>query len=441
MSEEAPSALFTDLYELTMASAYHQEQVDDRATFELWVRSLPADRNFLVAAGLEQALDFLEGLHISGSDLNYLESLDMFPGPFLERLRSLTFTGDVWAMPEGMVFFAGEPILRVTAPRIEAQIVETFLLNALTFQSMIASKAARIAIAARGRPFADFSARRDHGPGAAMLVARASYLGGAASTSNVAAGRDYGIPVSGTMAHSFVLSFPSELEAFRAYARSFPHGGTLLIDTFDTVEGARNAIAVGRELEISGGSLGAVRLDSGDLGALAKRVREVLDEAGFPAVRIVASSDLDEFVIAALLRDEAPIDAFGVGTRLGTSADAPSLGGVYKLVEDERGGRAKSSTGKSTLPYAKQVYRVSRDGIAERDTISRAGEEGIDGTALLHQVMDGGRRTGPQESLETLRERCREQLGQLPGNLRELRTVDAGYPVNLSPALRAEDQS
>ncbi len=433
--DPAGSALFTDLYELVMASAYLSEGVDDVATFELWIRELPPNRNFLVAAGLEQVVEHLLSLSFRDEDLAYLESLGSFAPAFLDHLRGLRFTGDVWAMPEGTIAFAPEPLLRVTARRIEAQLVETFLLASINFQTMVATKAARMVLAADGRPLADYSARRDHGPGAANLAARAAYIGGVATTSNVFAGRQFGIPVSGTMAHSMVLSFPDELTAFRAYARQNASGGTLLIDTFDTVTGARNAITVARELRDHGGYLGAVRLDSGDLGRSAFAVRALLDDAGFADVKIVASSDLDEYVIADLLADGAPIDAFGVGTRLGTSADAPYLAGVYKLVEDHSGGRAKSSAGKATVPFAKQVHRLHDGRGMVSDTIARVDEDGIPGTPLLVPVLVDGRRVRAAEPLEAIRDRCAAGIRQLPGHLRALETTDRPYPVHWSPVL------
>ena len=430
------SGLFTDLYELTMLSAYHAEAVDDLATFELWVRELPQDRNFLVVAGLQEVVDHLLALQFDDGDLSYLRSLEMFTPEFLDHLRDLRFTGDLWAMPEGNIAFAGEPLLRVRARRIEAQLVETFLLATVTFETMIATKAARVALASGARPFADFSARRAHGAAAAVQVARAAFIGGAASTSNVEAGRRFGIPVSGTMAHSFVLSFPDELSAFRAYARSYPEGGTLLVDTYSTSSGVANAISVAKELEATGGYLGAVRIDSGDLAAEARVVRSMLDSAGLAEVRVVASGDLDEFAIERLVADGAPIDAFGVGTRLGTSADAPSLGGVYKLVEDNEGGRYKTSTNKLTVPFTKQVYRRSDgDGAFAHDTIARDGESGIEGTPLLVPVIKAGKRVRENDELEAVRRRCREGLSQLPGQLHGLRTADHQYRVDWSPAL------
>ncbi len=430
-------ALLTDLYEVTMAASYFSPGLDDVATYELFVRELPPQRKFLVVAGLDQALDYLEGLRFEPGDIDYLRSLDLFQEPFLQRLAGLRFTGEVAALHEGEVTFALEPLLRVTASRIEAQLVETFLLNCLNFQTMVASKAARVAIACAGRPFVDFSGRRDHGPDAAIGAARASYIGGAAATSNLEAGRRYGIPVSGTMAHSYVMSFPDEAAAFRAYSRDFPAGATLLIDTYDTGEGARTAARVASELAPEGIRIGAVRIDSGDLAANARQVRTILDAAGHQGIEIFASGDLDEYRIAALLAADAPIDGFGVGTRLGTSEDAPSVGGVYKLVEDSTGPRRKASAGKATLPGRKQVYRLSRAGKSTRDLMALETEPAPRGARpLLTPVMSAGRRLAPPVPLATLRDRCTTAVSALPTHLRTLEGAPDPYPVQLSPALQ-----
>jgi nicotinate phosphoribosyltransferase len=427
-------ALLTDLYELTMAAAYDAAGMEGEATFELFVRRLPEQRSFLVACGLAGALDYLAGLRFSARDLDYLRTLDLFEERFLARLAALRFTGDVWAMPEGRVAFAGEPLLAVRAPMIEAQLVETFLLNALTFPTLVASKAARVAIACAGRPFVDFSARRDHGPDAALLAARASFVGGAAATATVEAGARWGIPLSGTMAHSYVMAVRDEEEAFRRFARQFRDKSVLLVDTFDTIEGARRAARVARELAAEGIRVRAVRLDSGDLAALSKEVRRILDEAGCEWVQIFASGDLDEKRIAALLAADAPIDGFGVGTQLGTGGDAPTLSTVYKLVEDESGPKMKLSTGKATLPGRKQVYRQNRDGILARDVLALAGEE-IEGEPLLQHMMAGGQRLASEEPLAAAQQRCLEDVERLPAPLRDL-AGQQPYAVELSPELR-----
>lgn len=428
-------AAFVDLYELTMAASYFAHGMNEPATFELSVRQLPPGRGFLVACGLEDALAYLDGFAFNDDTVDYLRSLGTFGEAYLEHLAQLRFTGDVWAVPEGEAVFAQEPLLRVTAPLSEAQLAETFLLNAINFQTMIATKAARIALACGDRTFVDFSGRRDHGADAALRVARASCVGGASGTSNVLAGQMYGLDLSGTMAHSYVLSFPDEVEAFRAYARDFPDGAALLIDTYDTVEGARRAAAVANELRAEGVTIRAVRLDSGDLGALAREVRTVLDEAGCADIRIFASSDLDEYRVAELLAQGAPIDAFGVGTRLGTSADAPSLGGVYKLVAGAHGPVMKRSAGKGSLPGVKQVYREERGGGSVADTIALAGEPGIPGRPLLSQVMASGERLSPAEPLATLRERRAVAVAGLPEAAKAFDAPADVYPVRLSGGL------
>ncbi|MGH9229753.1 MAG: nicotinate phosphoribosyltransferase [Acidimicrobiales bacterium] len=428
-----PASLVTDLYELTMAAAYRAEGIEHEATFELFVRRLPPQRRFLVAAGLDDALAGLEELSFAPHEVEYLAGLELFPARFIDELAGLRFTGEVWAVPEGDLVFAGEPIVRVTAPLIEAQLVETFLLNAVASRTMLASKAARVAIACDGRAFVDFSARRDHGVDAAMAAARGAWICGAAGTSLVAAGQRWGIPLSGTMAHSFVMSFDDERDAFRAYARSFPQHSVLLIDTYDTVGGARHAAEVAQELAGEGIRVSAVRLDSGDLGRLAVDVRAVLDEAGLADVEILASGDLDEHRIADLLAAGAPIDAFGVGTQLGTSGDAPSLGAVYKLVDDALGPRMKLAEGKVTLPGRKQVWRF-----ADRDVLGLHDEDVSGGRALLVRAMAEGRRVQSPEPLAATRERCLGALAGLPPGLRSLEPADDPvWPVDVSTGLGA----
>ncbi|MGH2817427.1 MAG: nicotinate phosphoribosyltransferase [Actinomycetota bacterium] len=428
------SGLLTDLYEITMAASYHEQGMTGQATFDLFVRELPASRNFLIVGGLEQALDYLEGLSFDEEATDYLRSLRMFDESFLEYLRGFEFTGEVWAVPEGEAVFPPEPIVRVTAPMIEAQIVETFLLNCITFQTMIASKAARVSLACGDKRFVDFSLRRDHGADAGLKGARASFIGGASGTSNVLAGMTYGIPVSGTMAHSYIMAFESETEAFRAYARQFPERAVLLIDTFDSEEGARRAAQVAKELSSEGIQVNGVRLDSGDLGPLARSVRKILDEAGLGEMQIFLSGDLDEYRIKSLLEEGAPVDAFGVGTQMGTSADAPALGGVYKLVEDERGPKIKLSTGKATLPGRKQVFRFQNE-IFDYDLIGLEGEEVPGSRPLLEKVMESGRRLAEPEPLEALQERCRSALGLLPPRLKHLEPARRPYQVQRSTRL------
>lgn len=429
------AALLTDLYELTMAASYFAHGMDEPATFDLFVRHLPANRNFLISCGLEDALSYLESLQFDDESVAYLQSLGFFDERFLAFLPGLRFTGDVWAIPEGEAFFAEEPVLRVTAPLIEAQVVETFLLNCLNFQTLIATKAARVAIACGERQFVDFSPRRDHGADAALKAARASFIGGAVATSNVLAGAIYGIPVSGTMAHSYVMSFEEEEDAFRTFARDFPGRSTLLIDTYDTVEGARRAVRVARELAAEGVQVRGVRLDSGDIAELSVEVRRILDEGGCHETQIFASGDLDEYRIAELLARGAPVDAFGVGTQLGTSADAPALGGVYKLVEDVHGPKVKLSTGKATLPGRKQIYRFSEAGRYHHDVMALESEAIEGGRPVLRKVMAGGRRLEAPESLDALHGRCRETVAALPERLRLLHGPVVPYPVLRSKGL------
>jgi nicotinate phosphoribosyltransferase len=430
-------ALLTDLYELAMADSYHRQGMNDRATFALFVRSLPPGRAFLVSAGLDTALAYLEGLRFGDDAIRYLRSLHLFSDGFLDSLRDFRFTGDVRAIPEGEIFFPPEPLLEVSGPRIEAQIVETFLLNTLNFQVMVASKAARAVLAARGRGVVDFSPRRDHGADAALKAARAAFIAGCTGTSNVLAGMVYGLPVVGTMAHSYVMSFSDELEAFRAFARDFPTNAVLLIDTYDTLAGVANAITVAREMRERGARLRGVRIDSGDLAAQSRAVRAALDAAGFRDTQILLSGDLNEYRIAELLDQGAAADAFGVGTELGTSPDAPNVGGVYKLVEDEKGYRVKLSTGKATLPGRKQVWRrADAEGQPCGDLLALIDEPPPAGhTALLVEAMRAGRRVRA-ESLAEIRQRCTAQLAALPEELRAL-DDSAAYPVTLSPALAA----
>lgn len=436
--DDENAALVTDLYELTMAASYMATGMEERATFELFVRELPSCRSFLVACGLELCLEYLEALRFDEAALDYLGSLGRFDEGFLRRLGELRFGGDVWAVPEGEVIFAGEPLLRVTASLPEAQLVETFLVNMVSFQTMVATKAARVALACGERRFVDFSARRDHGPDAALKAARAAFVGGAAATSNVLAGKAYGIPLAGTMAHSFVMAFDDEAEAFRTFARQFPYDAVLLIDTYDTMVGARRAVEAARQLVDEGVRLRAVRLDSGDLAALAAEVRRILDEGGQYHVEIFASGDLDEYRIAELVAGGAPIDAFGVGTQLGTSGDAPSLAAVYKLVESASGPALKLSRGKSSVPGRKQVCRFAdAEGRPLRDMVSLHDEEVAGARPLLRQVMLDGRRTTPAESLEDLRRRCRESVASLPPRLQVLDEVPEPYEVLLSPRLEA----
>ena len=416
-------ALFTDLYQLTMAKAYLQSGTTGSATFSLYFRSYPPDRAYFVLGGVDDALDYLESLRFTGDDLDYLKSLDLFDDGFLAYLAGLRFTGNVRAMKEGSIFFAGEPVMEVTAPIIEAQLVETCLLNQVNLQTILATKASRVVHAAKGRAVVDFAARRTQGAEASNKLARAAYMVGFAGTSNVLAGKMYGIPVFGTMAHSFIEAFESEEQALRAYARSFPDDSTFLVDTYDTPGGVEKAAAVASAMAEQGHSLQAVRLDSGDLLELAARSREILDRAGLPRVRIFASGGLDEHEVDRLLREGAPIDGFGVGTKVGVSQDAPWSDCTYKLVEYDGRPTLKLSTDKATLPGPKQVYRlVDRLGSYERDVIALAIESPqLGGSPLLHEAMAGGSRVGDREPLEETRRRFAGEFGRIPDELRALK--------------------
>ncbi len=424
------SALNTDLYQLTMAAGYvAANKQNDIATFELMVRRLPEGRNFLVAAGLQQAVEYLQSLRFEPAEIEYLRSLEQFrhaPPAFFDILRDLRFTGDVFALPEGTPFFAGEPVLYVRAPLIQAQLVETYLLSTIAFQTSVASKAARCVLASGGRPVSEFGSRRAHSPAAAVWAARAAFVGGCVGTSNTQAGMLFSIPVFGTAAHSWTMAFASEEESFRALQELLGDATVFLIDTYDTVQGARHAVEVGRP------SWG-VRLDSGDLLSLSKQVRSLLDAAGRRDARIMATNDLDEHRIGALLLDGAPIDAFGVGTQLATSADAPALSAVYKMVAIQSGDAvrytAKYSPDKSTLPGAKQILRLP-----DNDLLVLTEECGT-GEPMLRPVMVNGRLLEPLPTLETSRARTSESVARLPPDLLSL-DGHVDYPVRVSKRLR-----
>jgi nicotinate phosphoribosyltransferase len=430
------SPLLTDLYQLTMLQAYYEAGMTGTAVFELFVRKLPPGRNFLVVAGLEQAVEFLEQLTFGAEELAWVRASGVFKPAFAERLARFRFTGDVHAMPEGTVFFPNEPILRVTAPMPEAQLVESRLLNLVHFEVMVASKAARSVLVAPGKRLIDFGMRRAHGAEAGLLAARAAYLAGFDGSSVALAAPRFGIPVFGTMAHSFVQSHESESAAFLHFARAFPGSALLLIDTYDTVAAARKIVRLAPELAREGIALRGVRLDSGDLGALARDVRRVLDEAGLTTASIFASGNLDEYQVRDLVAAGAPIDAFGIGTSLVTSADAPSLDAVYKLQEYAGRPRRKRSTGKATWPGRKQVYRRDgADGQFAGDTVT-AETDRQPGAPLLEQVMAGGRRVRRLPTLAEARDRARAQLARLPRPLAGLDGAPA-YPVEIAPALHA----
>ena len=436
-NEDGQLGLFTDLYELTMAQAYYRQGMHQDATFGLTVRSYPPNRGFLVSAGLDDVLDYLAGLQFDEQAVAYLESLGMFQADFLEYLQTVRFTGSVRAIPEGRLFFADEPMLEITAPIIEAQLAETYIINQMNLQTSLATKAARCVWAAAGRGIADFASRRTQGSDAAMKMARASYIAGFASTSNVLAASQYGIPPAGTMAHSFISSFPSELDAFRAYASSFPDRTVLLLDTYDTVAGAWNAVTIAKELEQQGNRLTGVRLDSGDYAKLGRQVRRILDQEALDYVRILVSGGLDEFELESLVSAGAPIDLFGVGTKAGVSADAPWTDMVYKLACFDGRPVMKLSEGKMSLPGTKQIFRRrdSDEGLIG-DIVGLQEESGPVGSEpLMEEVMVDGSRTGPQIPLSRLRDQFREEFATLPDRFKDLRRPPL-FPVTISPRLQ-----
>ena len=437
LSDPGSSALMTDLYQLTMLDAYWQEGMEQRAVFELFTRRLPASRRFLLAAGLEQALEFLEGFAVTADELDWLESTGKFGPAFLERLGNLRFTGDVWAMPEGTAFFAQEPVLRIEAPLPEAQLVESRLINLIHFQTLICSKAARCVLAAPGRTLVDFGMRRAHGAEAALLAARAAWIAGFSGSATVLAGRRFGLPIFGTMAHSYVQAHPSEAEAFAAYARARPDGIVFLIDTYD-VDRAIDTVADMAGATSDGGiHVDAVRLDSGDLLAGARAIRERLDRRGHPEIGVFLSGDLDEYRLEELMAADVPATGFGVGTRLDTSADAPSIDFAYKLQAYAGQPRRQRSTGQATWPGAKQVWRsLDRDGRLSRDVLAPADADG-DGSPLLVRVMAGGRRVRGPEPLAACRERAALELARLPEDLRDLGTGGAPWTPDIDPSLDA----
>ena len=429
------SGLLADLYELTMAAGYVQKRIDARATFELFVRHLPAGRNYLVAAGLDQALEFLESIHFSTKDVSYICWLPAFrhvEGKFLEFLSNFRFTGDVWALLEGTIFFPGEPLMRVTAPIAEAQLVETSLLSILHLQTLVASKAARVITAADGRPVVEFGSRRAHGVEAGVLAARAAYIGGCAGTSNAYAGKRFGIPVYGTQAHSWIMAHEDESVAFTNFLDVFPDNATLLVDTYDVRAAVRRIVELGRKPY-------AIRLDSEDVRTDSRWTRAYLDASGWNDVKVFVSGDLDEYRIAALLRDGACIDSFGVGTALVTSSDAPSLSIIYKLVEIEEGGEVRStlklSEEKKTYPGRKQIFRFANDdGTFRNDLIELEGEPASDAEPLLIPVMQNGRRLAvakrePIAAVKSGRDHFLASVQRLPAHLLSLEDCREPFPV------------
>lgn len=436
------AALFTDLYELTMAAVYFRRHMHEPATFSLFVRRLPPDRAFLIAAGLEDVLEFLRTFRFSQQAIARLRSLSRFQSDFLDFLENLSFTGDVHAMAEGTVLFADEPLLEVTAPMIEAQIMETALINFCHCQTLIASKAVRSVTAARGRPIAEFGLRRTPGTDAGMKSARSAFIAGCELTSNVLAGTEWAIPLTGTMAHSYVTAFPREADAFDAFAESFPDSTVLLLDSYDTIAAARKAVDVARRLAAQGHRLAGVRLDSGDLVTLSRKVRDILDAAGFSDVQVVVSGGLDELAVEQLLSAGAPIDAFGIGTRLNVSADAPYLDMVYKLVSYAGRDVLKLSEGKETWVGSKAVYRRrGGDGRFAADILALRDEPPPDGfeESLLEPVMRAGHLLRPHPPLSQIREHSAAQVASLPEELKKLRAAGE-YPVRISGGLRGRQE-
>lgn len=426
-------ALFTDLYELTMVQAYFEEGMHGEAVFSLFVRRLPPRRNFLLACGVDDVLDFLDSIRFTEEDLAYLDSLKLFSDRFLHWLQDFRFTGEVDAVPEGTPVFANEPILEIVAPLPEAQLVETFVMNQIHVQTVLASKAFRVVAAAGGRPVVDFGTRRMHGIDAALKAARAFWIGGVAFTSNMLAGKRYGVPVAGTMAHSYIQAHENESAAFRAFAQIYP-GTTLLVDTYDTLEGVRKVIDLANSLG-DDFTVKAVRLDSGDLLALSRETRQLLDDAGLRNVEIFASGGLDEDVIATLLSGGGPIDGFGVGTSMGVSKDAPDLDIAYKLCQYAGKGRLKLSTGKPVLPGRKQVFRIAEREVDVRDVIGCADEHPVGRPLLVPMMREGKRLSSATTDLMATRQYAQEQVARLPAGVRAITLADPPYPVEVSAKL------
>jgi len=431
-------ALFTDLYELTMAASYFDQRMFEPASFSLFIRNYPPSRSYFVSAGLDEALYFLEDLRFSPDDLDYLGESGLFKRDFLSYLKKLRFTGEVYAIPEGRLFFVNEPIVEVTAPLIEAQIVETFLINTVGLQTMIATKASRCVHAAGSRKLVDFSMRRTQGTDAGMKVARASYIGGFVGTSNVLAGKAFGLPIFGTMAHSYVTSFESEIEAFRAFTRSFPDNVILLIDTYDTLSGAEKAVEVAKEMAQQGVDLKGVRLDSGDMARLSKEVRRILQKGGLGKTMIFASGGFDEFKIKKVLDEGGDIDSFGVGTKMGVSADAPYVDMAYKLVKYNGHPVLKLSPEKQTLAGEKQVFRFTTSkGKLRRDIIALRDERLEDGEPLLKKVMREGKIVKQSSSLSRIQKIFQDEFSRLEDRLKSIERRRCEYPVVLSPKLKS----
>jgi nicotinate phosphoribosyltransferase len=430
-----------DFYELTMAGGYFEHKKNTEAVFDLFIRRFPKNRSYFLACGLEDCLDFLKDFHFDAESLDFLRSRKIFKEDFLDFLKNFKFTGSMWAIPEGTVFFPNEPVIRIQAPIIQAQIVESFLLNTINLQTTIASKASRVVYAAKGKGVFDFSLRRTQGTDAALKVARASYIAGCLGTSNTLAGKIYGIPVSGTMAHSYVMSFDRERAAFESFVKSFPDNATLLIDTYNNLKGIKNAIYAAKKLEAQNHKLNAVRIDSGDLADIPQKIRLKLDKAGLNYVKIFASGNLDEFKIARLLKKGAQIDNFGVGTNMGTSSDAPYCDVIYKMseVSDETGKfipTMKLSKDKITFPGRKQVFRCFNKKRQFQKDILALEDERLAGQPLLVKVIENGKFIYSSPSLNEIRKKAGEDLYRLPEKYKRI-TNAAIYPVQISGRLKS----
>jgi len=427
----------TDLYELTMTACYFEQDMFDRATFSLFVRNYPPHRRFFVAAGLEEVLDYLKNLNFTPEDLDYLDKTKLFKSSFLSYLEKFKFSGDVYALPEGRIFFVNEPIVEITAPLIEAQIIETYIINAFNLQTMIATKAARCLQAAWPCQLIDFALRRTQGVDAGLKVARASYIGGFIGTSNVLAGKIYGLPIFGTMAHSFITSFDKEIEAFQAFAQSFPENTVLLVDTYDTIAGVRKAAIVGKEMAREGKKLKGIRLDSGNIVRLSQQVKQVLQKERLEDVSIFASGGFDEFKIQKVLEKGGAVDSFGVGTKMGVSADAPYLDMAYKLVQYKSRPVLKLSPGKMTLPAEKQVFRFKNDkGRLIKDVIGLRDDRLEGGEPLLQKVMAGGEIVTSLPSLPQIQKTFLAEFALLEDKFKAIKPAHEFFPVQLSPRLK-----
>jgi nicotinate phosphoribosyltransferase len=437
-NDSISQALFAAYYQLTMAQAYWEHSQTAESTFSLFIRRYPKNRGYLVFSGVEDILNHLENLKFNEKDIAYLKSLNHFSEPFLEYLGNLRFSGSVRSIKEGSIFFPEEPVLEITAPLIEAQIIENFVLNRVNVESVLTTKASRVMYAAKDKKVSEFGSRRTHGLDAADKLVRAGTIVGFESTGNIHGAAKYGQKVSGTMGHSFITSFESEIEAFRAYARSFPNSSTFLVDTFDTILGTKNAIKVALEMREEGNELTGIRLDSGDFGKLAKEVRSLLDQADLKNVKIIISGDLDEHIIEHLLEIQAPIDSFGVGTRIGTSSDAPSIDCVYKLVEYNGIPVLKLSPGKETIAGRKQIYRfLNKAGLFEKDLLALESENPStypDGYPLLEEVFKNGERVKQSPTLQNLKDHFTKSFEKLPAEYKHL-TTPAIYPVSISEEL------